>query len=151
MNNLDFLDCAKQLLRQQTTLNEVNARSSISRAYYCLYHESFDFLLLKYRNKFLKSIKSNTSPEKLIDIDINLLNCLDKSYLKTLDLNFYAIIFRTFQSLCVKYFQAIAKDFKEFRLKRNDADYDLDQYFDKEDANAIVINIEKIISTLKNK
>jgi uncharacterized protein (UPF0332 family) len=137
-----FMVFAKKILAQ-TTPPEEEYRSAISRAYYCLYHEALSVLIQKYSLDLIASIerkkKRRLNPEERAK-----LSALDPEFLK--QFNLHQIISDTLFSL--RYY-AVATMFKGYRVKRNQADYDINYNITFNDADVIVKNIDVFITAIK--
>ena len=77
-------------------------------------------------------------------IDLAKLNRLEKKHLRKF--NLHRIYPQTLHNLG---FKSIAFRFKDFRIKRNDADYDLDLTFNVPKSRIIVNEIEKLMINVK--
>jgi uncharacterized protein (UPF0332 family) len=132
-----FLDYAKRIMSQQG-IREEESRTAIGRAYYSLYHVTGSVLRKKYSFQLIKEIQKAYSKKR---IDSRRLNRLEKRYLRFF--NLHKIFYLTLLDLG---YRAIAFEFKNFRSKRNDADYDLDLNFNEAQSRVIVNGIDKLVS-----
>jgi len=96
----------------------------------------------KYSIQLINEIRRNYPKKK---IDLAKLNRLDKKYLS--GFNLHRILFFTLLNLG---FITEAFQFKDFRSKRNEADYDLALNFTQADSITIVNEVEKLMTALKN-
>jgi len=136
-----FLLYAKRILSQKS-IQEEELRTAISRAYYSLYHTTSSVMRKKYSIQLINEIRRNYPKKK---IDLAKLNRLDKKYLS--GFNLHRILFFTLLNLG---FITEAFQFKDFRSKRNEADYDLALNFTQADSITIVNEVEKLMTALKN-
>lgn len=151
INSYDFLNQAKSILQNYSidNPNEVELRTSISRAYYSLFHISFEYLRNQHKDILLKEItqwllKSKKNMNYILDNDDKIKN-FDRSILK--DVNMHNIITNAFYS--IDRHKNKGRIFKDHRDTRNDADYDLCIDFTLDNSKAIVTDIEKLIKDLK--
>lgn len=137
-----FLVCAKRIVgKRKLSLPEEECRTAISRAYYSLYHTTGSILKKKYSLTLIKEIRK-IYPRK--NVNLAKLNRLDKTYLRRFNLHrIYA------QALHNLGFKSMSFMFKNFRSKRNNADYDLDLNFTAASARTIVNEIEKLMVKLR--
>jgi len=133
-----FLELAKKIMRQKI-IQEEESRTAIGRAYYSLYHVTGSVLQKKYSLQLIKEIQK-AYPRK---IDQRRLNRLDKQYLRSFNLHriFYMTLFDLGHD-------TIAFQFKDFRSKRNDADYDLNLNFTEDQSRVIVHQIGNLVSKI---
>jgi len=135
-----FLLYAKKIMGQKKIpLPEEECRTAISRAYYSLYHTTGSVLKKKYSFQLIKEIRKSYSR-----IDLTRINRLDKKYLRSF--NLHRMFFLTLLDLG---FRTTAFRFKDFRSKRNDADYDLDLNFNATYSSIIVNEIEKLMTQIR--
>jgi hypothetical protein len=138
-----FLQLAKRIVSNSAAPEE-EARTAISRAYYSLYHETFEIMKSKYSIDLIKNIKKETK-RKLSYQEMSRLNSLDPAFLRRY--NFHKIIPYTLYDLKK---QLIADKFKNFRIARNDADYTLTNNIACSDAKVVVTNIESLVIVVKS-
>lgn len=132
-----FLTYAKKIIgRNKSALSEEECRTAISRAYYSLFHVTGSVLRRKYSFELIKQIRRSYPGRR---IDLPRLNRLEREYLRTF--NLHQIYFLTLHDLG---FRDIAFEFKGFRAKRNDADYDLSLNIRAGDTEVIVNEVEKV-------
>lgn len=143
----DFLAQARELVAK-TNAKEVDHRSAISRAYYSLFHDAFDFLANKYKSKLVDEIK-NTLFSRGIPYDSNKIQSLDRKYLSENNVNLHKIIADTLFSLRSSAAKATANDFKSSRKKRNEADYDIINNYDTTKTLTELDEIQRIITTIR--
>jgi len=134
-----FLVYAKKILSQKkTSIPEEECRTAISRAYYSLYHITGSILKKRYSFQLIKEIRRSYSR-----VDLAKLNRLDKKYLCSF--NLHKMFFLALMHLG---FTNIAFRFRDFRSKRNDADYDLSLNFSATYLRTIVSEIEKLTAII---
>jgi uncharacterized protein (UPF0332 family) len=136
-----FLEYAKKIMSQHRILEE-ESRTAISRAYYSLYHVTGSVLQKKYSLQLIKEIQKMYSKRR---IDQRRLNRLDRQYLRSF--NLHRIFYLTLMDLG---HTTIAFQFKNFRSKRNDADYDLNLNFREGPSRIIVSQIDNLTSKVSN-
>ena len=136
-----FLAFAKRIL-SQSQIPEEECRTAISRAYYSLYHITGAILKKKYSFQLIEGIKKSSHRKK---IHLARLNSLDRKYLSSF--NLHQAFFLTLFDLG---FKTMAFQFKDFRSKRNAADYDLDLSFEKTFSTIIVEEIDKLATEIRN-
>jgi len=137
-----FLIYAKKIIGQKKIpLPEEECRTAISRAYYSLYHITGSILKSKYSFQLIKEIRKSYPRRR---IDLAKLNRLDKKYLHSF--NLHKMFFLTLIDLG---FATIAFRFRDFRSKRNEADYDLDLNFNVTYSSIIVNGIEKLMEKVR--
>jgi uncharacterized protein (UPF0332 family) len=145
----DFLLQAQSLLNKRN-VNEVDMRSSISRAYYSLYHESYKFLRSNYRKDLIAKIKETLShsPRRSYytnDETDRKIDAMDIDFILSSGISLHQIIPQVLRSLNQDCFM----EFKEYRKKRNDADYNIEKGIKYEDATTIVESISNLIQSIK--
>lgn len=140
-----FLSFAKRILLNRIVPEE-ECRSAISRAYYSLYHQTGDTLRKRYSLTLLGQLKKQISPRKRRTINWKKLNRLEKKYILRLGLNLHKA-YRN--ALLASGFRKEATLFGDFRIKRNQADYDLYRNFNKSDTKDIVQEIEKLFNLIQ--
>lgn len=137
-----FLVCAKKIIgKRKLSLPEEECRTAISRAYYSLYHTTGSTLKKKYSLLLIKEVRKSYPKKK---INLAKLNRLDKRHLRKF--NLHRIYPQTLNDLG---FKSMAFLFKNFRSKRNDADYDLDLNFNATNSRIIVNEIEKLMAKIR--
>lgn len=134
-----FLEYAKKIMRQKV-IQEEESRTAIGRAYYSLYHVTGSVLQKKYSFQLIKEIQKAYPRRR---IDQRRLNRLDRQYLRSFNLHriFYLTLFDLGH-------RTIAFQFKDFRSKRNDADYDLNLNFTEGQSRVIVSQIDNLVSKI---
>jgi uncharacterized protein (UPF0332 family) len=79
---------------------------------------------------------------------------LDPKYLNSLPINLHRLIPIAFNSVPDRRVQTtlkqVAKEYGEFREKRNEADYNLQNPYDKTEVETILAEIEKTIERIKD-
>jgi len=136
-----FLAFANRILSKKS-IPEEESRSAISRAYYSLFHETELKLKKKYSLDLIKNLKRK---KRIHASQIYLLNRLDPKFLRKW--NLHKIYPDTLIGLG---FKTLGMNFKQFRDKRNQADYDLWLSFGKKDAKIVVNSIDKLISQVRS-
>lgn len=134
-----FLAFAKRIMIQNG-LPEEESRTAIGRAYYSLYHITASVLRKRYSFQLIEEIRK-VYPRRRIDY--RRLNRLDKQYL--MQFNMHKIFYLTLFELGHR---TIAFQFKDFRSKRNDADYDLNLNFSETYSRVIVSEIGNLVETI---
>jgi hypothetical protein len=138
-----FVQYAKRIVSNPSSPEE-EARSAVSRAYYSLYHETLQLMLRKYSFELIKNIEVDWK-RPLTPREKYQLNSLDPVFLRRV--NFHRVLPKTIYNLRKP---IIATNFKNYRDKRNQADYDLgiDMFYSY--ANVIVSNIDGFIGIIKS-
>lgn len=137
-----FLIYAKKIIGQKKIpIPEEECRTAISRAYYSLYHTTGSILKKKYSFQLIKEIRKSYPRKR---INLAKLNLLDKKHLRSF--NLHKMFTLTLHDLG---FKTIAFRFKDFRIKRNQADYDLDLNFNATYSRIIVNEIEKLMARIR--
>jgi len=124
--------------------SEEECRSAVSRAYYSLYHETLQILVTKYSLDLIGNIQK-VKKKTLSGSERAKLNSLDPDFLK--QFNLHQIVFDTLVGMN---YQAVAMTYKNYRIQRNQADYDLKMNFLYNDADAMVKNIEVLVGAVKS-
>ena len=124
---------------RKKSVPEEKCRTAISRAYYSLYHITSSKVKKKHSLKLINKIKKNYSKKK---INLVLLNRLDPKHLRSYNLH------KMYQLVLGDLDPIIAKRFKDFRIKRNMADYDLHLNSDTIYSRIIVNEIEKLTAKI---
>jgi len=144
ITNEKFLEFAKKILFVTDAVPEEECRSAISRAYYSLFHEARDTLRRRYS---LSLIQQFFRQKRRQPIDRRRLNQLDKAYIRQMGFNEH----KAYRDTLIDIGRAKeAQLFQNFRIKRNQADYELDLNFTKDDSKAIVEAIEKLMNQIKS-
>ena len=132
---------AKRLLSKRSVPEE-ESRSAISRAYYSLFHETDAKLKRKYTFDLIKNLKKG---RRLTRRQTTLLNKLDPTLLRTFNMH------RVFTDTLIDLgFKAYGISMKQFRDKRNQADYDLNLNISHSDATFTVNSIDRLISQIQS-
>jgi hypothetical protein len=143
----DFLAQAWELVGKPNS-KEVDHRSAISRAYYSLFHDAFDFLAAKYRSKLVEAIK-NSLLSNNVTYDWQRVQSLDRRYFNEKNVNLHRIIADTLLNLRSSAAKAAANDFKSFRKKRNEADYDISNNYDMTKTVTELSELQRIITAIR--
>lgn len=138
-----FVQYAKRIVSNPSSPEE-EARSAVSRAYYSLYHETLQLMLRKYSFELIKNIEVDWK-RPLTPREKYQLNSLDPVFLRRV--NFHRVLPKTIHNLKKP---IIATNFKNYRDKRNQADYDLGIDMVYSYANVIVSNIDGFIGIIKS-
>ncbi|HLE75248.1 MAG TPA: hypothetical protein VI864_04295 [Candidatus Bathyarchaeia archaeon] len=138
-----FLQFAKRIMSVKAA-SEEECRSAVSRAYYSLYHETLQILVTKYSLDLIGNIQK-VKKKTLSGSERAKLNSLDPDFLK--QFNLHQIVFDTLVGMN---YQAVAMTYKNYRIQRNQADYDLKMNFLYNDADAMVKNIEVLVGAVKS-
>lgn len=138
-----LLDYAKRIAAKNSAPEE-ESRSAISRAYYSLYHETLAIAIRKYSFKLIRRIE-RVWRRRLRREERRQLNALDQQFLKRC--NFHRILPLTLIDINQP---ALAFSFKNFRDRRNEADYDLKRSFTHSNADTIVNNIDGLIRNIES-
>jgi uncharacterized protein (UPF0332 family) len=141
----DFLTQAKQLING-SEIPEVNSRTAVSRAYYSLFHQSFEYLKKNHQIKFAEKIKKELDFGGGTDrVDYSLVNSLDRNYLNKLKINLHQIMGDVYADIKM---ENQGMDFRNFRDERNKADYSIQQDYPIVRARVTVTQIEVMINKL---
>lgn len=142
----EFLNQAKQLING-SEIPEVNSRTAVSRAYYSLFHQSFEFLKknhsIKFAEKIIKELDFGGGTNM---IDYSLVKSLDRNYLNTLKINLHQIMGDVYAEIKM---ENKGMDFRSFRQERNKADYSIQQDYSIVRAKVTVTQIEVMINELR--
>jgi len=138
-----FLQFAKKIMSVKSA-SEEECRSAVSRAYYSLYHETLQIMISRYSLDLIVNIEK-VKKKTLSNSERAKLNSLDPDFLK--QFNLHQIIFDTLFNM--KY-RAVAMTYKNFRIQRNQADYDLKMNLSYNDADVVVKNIDVLVSAIKS-
>ncbi len=138
-----FAHYAKRIVSNPSAPEE-EARSAVSRAYYSLYHETLQLMLKRYSLALIKNIEYDWK-RPLTARERYQLNSLDPLFLRRV--NFHQVLPKTIHSMKKP---IIATNFKNYRDKRNQADYDLGIDMLCSQANTIVSNIDGFINIVKS-
>lgn len=155
MDNTEFLIYSKEiLLPLDCNYKDANLRSIISRSYYSLYHSSFLFLRSYFPIILQGIIRDNLNKREFYQYNSTSLKNLDPKYLNSLPINLHRLIPIAFNSVPDRRVQTtlkqVAKEYGEFREKRNEADYNLQNPYDKTEVETILAEIEKTIERIKD-
>jgi uncharacterized protein (UPF0332 family) len=138
-----FLDCAKKIV-SNSSIPEEECRTAIGRAYYSLYHQTLAVVVSRHSLKLIRNIERNFK-RHLKQFEKNQLNSLDPAFL--MKCNLHKILPFTLTDINEP---VLATAFKNFRDKRNQADYELKLTFTYSDANTIVGSIDGLASQIKS-
>ncbi len=145
----DFVNQAKKLVNPINSPTEVDCRTAVSRAYYYLFHQSFEYLKIKYNQIMVRSIEDYlVSNNYAGTIDHAKLNKLESSYLKTLKVNIHGTIPDVIRRLDHGKYRRYSRDFEDFRDDRNTADYELTKSFPLPDSTTKVEEMEKLAHSI---
>lgn len=140
----DFVNQAKKLIDSSNSPTEVDCRTAVSRAYYFLFHQSFEYLKIKYDRILVQSIEDyltsnggKFNPQEL--------SKLDGEYLKTLNVNLHSTIPNVLRRLRQSRY---SRDFESFRDDRNIADYQLSKSFLLPDSITKVNDMERLAKSI---
>lgn len=146
IQSTDFVNQAKRLIDPTHSPTEVDCRTAVSRAYYFLFHKSFEHLKIKYGHVMVKSIEEYlTKKNNTIRIDHAKLKKLERQYLKQLGVNLHGTIPDVLWRLNQRKY---GRDFIDFRDDRNDADYELAKTFPLPDTTTKVSKIENLANSI---
>jgi uncharacterized protein (UPF0332 family) len=138
-----FLDYAKKIV-SDSSIPEEERRTAIGRAYYSLYHQALAFAIRKHSLELIRNIEKKLKRSLKIT-ERNRLNSMDPLFL--MRFNLHQILPSTLIDLNEP---ILANSFKNFRDKRNQADYDLKLTLTFNDADTIVKNIERLIVNIQS-
>lgn len=136
-----FLNYAKRILSRKSAPEE-ELRTAISRAYYSLFHETGNRLRMRYSHALIKCIKRR---RRLTPNQRHLVNRLDPKFIRKF--NLHKIYSETLIDLG---FKGLAISFKQSRINRNKADYDLQLNFSHSNSSTIVNSIDILISLIRS-
>ena len=137
-----FLKFAKRIV-SNSNISEEESRSAISRAYYSLYHETLTKIVNKYSFDLIKNVERDWG-RHLKWYEKTQLNSLDPKLLRKC--NFHKVLPNTLHDIKEN---ILAMNFKNFRDKRNQADYDLKLNFTHTDADTVVNNIDGLVKQVR--
>lgn len=138
-----FLECAQKIV-SDSSIPEEECRTAIGRAYYSLYHQTLAVTMKKHSLELIRNIEKKLK-RKLKPIERSQLNSLDPAFL--MRFNLHKILPLTLVDVKEP---VLANSFKNFRDRRNQADYDLKLTFTYSDASTIVGNIDSLIGQIKS-
>ncbi len=122
----DFLLQGRKLIQDVNQPTEVDFRSAISRAYYSLYQETLNFLVVAHKQKMVSNINSYLVDVKHnVSYDNSKVQSLNIKYLHEIGVNVHETLRRVLMSLD----RNLANDFLGFRDSRNEADYQINEDF----------------------
>lgn len=136
-----FMNFAKRILSRKSAPEE-ELRTAISRAYYSLFHETGNRLRTRYSHALIKCIKRR---KRLTPYQRHLVNRLDPKFIRRF--NLHRIYSDTLIELGMK---GLAISYKQSRINRNNADYDLHLNFSRSDSSTIVNSIDILISLMRS-
>lgn len=141
----DFL-CQANELMMKDELSEVDVRSAVSRAYYSLFHETFEFLKLNHKELLIQVIVAYLESKKKT-VRRDLIEKFDENYINS-NMSTHTTVIKAIREIKGDLADECADDFLEFKNWRTVADYrlnqDLDSQREKERIEAIRILIERI-------
>jgi uncharacterized protein (UPF0332 family) len=141
----EFQQLARTLLQGTSIGSEGSSRSAISRAYYSLYHEARRTLSKAFQHEFADGIKEwlriNRRPGTW---DSSRIDLLDWEHIGKLAVNLHNVI----SKVLFRIEQDLGRDFKDARLQRDEADYNLSLSFSKADATVRVNQIGELIDII---
>lgn len=136
-----FIVQADELVKEVEP-SEVNVRSALSRAYYSLYHVTYEVLKTRYQEKFIAAILEYAK-NKNLSLKKERIEKFDENYINS-NMSMHGTVYRTLRDINDVY----GSDFWEFKNRRTEADYKLEMDFDvkreKERIQAIHDLIDKI-------
>ncbi|MHB8546900.1 MAG: hypothetical protein ACYDAJ_09060 [Nitrosotalea sp.] len=140
INPDDFLKQAEEFVNDEKN-REGYTRSGVSRAYYSLYHQTFNHLRVKHARLTIMRIELYLK-RKSREYDKTKLERFDPEYMK--ELGMHSII----PVVLLEFDRDIAKDFKLYREARVKADYKINDEFEQNDAITIVNQVKTLIGKI---
>ena len=142
------MDQADELLGKYQNI-EVYHRSAISRGYYSLFHEAFDFLSRgQYRTNLIRVMQPQAIQHPRYDPAR--FHALDHHHLAQLGLNLHKAVNDAFYDIGNIAARGIADDIRDFRRLRNRADYDIHNPFNNHQTKRQLREMKSVIQHLSN-
>lgn len=137
-----FLDSAKRILASKSG-NEEDLRTAISRAYYSLYHQTLLTTKNRYSLDLIDTIEKRKK-RRLSRREETQLSSLDSNFLRSI--NLHRILPLTLAKIGESTKSVLLKN---YRVLRNQADYDLKLNFNESDVTTYVTAIETLFNEVK--